>query len=51
MVSEMNSLLKVMFIKVLAEHDIEELSNENLHDEVEREYNKIVEEYHKRNGE
>lgn len=42
---EMNPLLNAMFLKVLTEHDIDELSNENLHDEVEKEYNRIVEEY------
>lgn len=42
----MNPLLKMMFHKVLAEHGIDELSNENFYEEIEKEYNRTVEEYH-----
>ena len=43
----MNPLFKILVDKTLAEHTLEELSNENLHDDIEKEYNKIVEEYKK----
>ena len=43
----MNHLFKILVDKTLAEHTFEELSNENLHDDIEKEYDKIVEEYNK----
>jgi hypothetical protein len=43
----MNPLIGIMIDKILTEHTIEELSNENFHDDIEKEYNKIVEEYKK----
>ena len=47
MVSKMNPLFKIFMDAVFVEHSIEELSNENLHDDIEKEYNKTVEEYRK----
>ena len=47
MVSKMNPLFKIFMDAVFVEHSIEELSNENLHDDIEKEYNKIVEDYKK----
>jgi hypothetical protein len=41
----MNPLFKIFMDAVFVEHSIEELSNENLHDDIEKEYDKIVEDY------
>jgi hypothetical protein len=43
----MNPLFKILIDKTLSEHTLEELSNENLHYDIEKEYNKIVEDYKK----
>jgi hypothetical protein len=47
----MNPMIRMFMDAVFTEHSLEELSNENLHDDIEKAYNKIVEDYKKQKEE